>query len=649
MNKVIILLLLAVGTIFCKEDSLFTKLNSLNAIEKLNALDNLYYDAFVIDPPTAVRFAQEKIKLVETHNLDDSIKAFGYINLGYAYLKLSSNDSSYANFITALDLFEKNDMKRETAIVYANLGMLFNSKGEFEKAYQYIMNELSVLEEFSDSSFMAGCYLRLATTLDAMGKSEESLSYYEKAIEFGTKYDDKVILANANNNIGVVYELRKEWDKALEYYYKSLEINIEMNSELGIEYSKFNIAEISKQKGEYDKALNIFLQSDQFFEEQGLKLETIYSSRSIAFIYSKQKKFSAALKYINKAIKLSEEIGSTVELRDNYKQLAKIYEEKNDFRNAHKYHQVYVEYKDSVLNATNIEKINELQTKYETEQKEKENELLRSKLEFNEKVNTFYLIIVILVILLVIFTIYWLVKIHNKNKKLNELNATKDKFFSIIAHDLKNPFSVLMGFSEMLLESFRENTEEENLESISALHESSKRGYKLLENLLDWSRSQRGKIDFRPVKLNIKEVSENIIQLLEMTAKKKNISLTSKVDENIFANADMNMVSTTIRNITSNALKFTNPGGYVEIDAEYKSDRVEVRVIDNGIGIEKDDLKKLFRIDVHHSTAGTASESGTGLGLIICKEFIEKNSGTINVESTPGEGTQFHIQLPKSN
>lgn len=237
--------------------------------------------------------------------------------------------------------------------------------------------------------------------------------------------------------------------------------------------------------------------------------------------------------------------------------------------------------------------------------------------------------------------------LRDSENRLRELNTTKDKFFSIIAHDLKNPLASFASITEMLLKSFDILRNDEKKEMIQNVNFSAKKLAELLDNLLTWSRSQTGRIQFVPDFINLKYVSDNTISFLKINSDKKNITLQNDIPESVEVYADTNMISTVIRNIVSNAIKFTSDGGQINISAELSERMVTVTIEDNGVGIEPEGVDKIFRIDESFSTPGTASETGTGLGLILCKEFIDKHKGTIWVESTKGEGSRFRFTLPR--
>ncbi|MEN8219693.1 MAG: hybrid sensor histidine kinase/response regulator [Pseudomonadota bacterium] len=232
------------------------------------------------------------------------------------------------------------------------------------------------------------------------------------------------------------------------------------------------------------------------------------------------------------------------------------------------------------------------------------------------------------------------------NEELKQSNAAKNKFFSIISHDLSNLFYTLIGFSSMLTEQLDSLSVEEKENFIQTILQSSEQGYSLLKNLLEWSRAQTGRITSKPTKLALKTLVADNLELSSTNAKAKNITLVSSISDTTTVFADKNMLDTVIRNLVSNAIKFTPVNGKVEILSEEKDSEVEISISDTGVGISPEDIEKLFRVDISHTTIGTGEEKGTGLGLILCKEFVEKNGGRIWVESELGKGSQFHIRLP---
>jgi signal transduction histidine kinase/ligand-binding sensor domain-containing protein len=237
-------------------------------------------------------------------------------------------------------------------------------------------------------------------------------------------------------------------------------------------------------------------------------------------------------------------------------------------------------------------------------------------------------------------------QLNNTNQQLAILNSTKDRFFAIIAHDLRNPFHTVSGFTEILINDYKNLPPEKIERYLNLIHTSSTNGNNLLENLLQWSRSQTGRIAFDPARLNLFAIADETVNLLEGNALRKNIRINSLVDQNIILFADEHMLKTIFRNLVSNAIKFTSENGNISIKSVITGAKVEITVADTGVGIAPENIPKLFRIDTNITTKGTSSESGTGLGLILCKEFVEKHNGTIWVESKINKGSEFKFTLP---
>jgi ligand-binding sensor domain-containing protein/signal transduction histidine kinase len=237
-------------------------------------------------------------------------------------------------------------------------------------------------------------------------------------------------------------------------------------------------------------------------------------------------------------------------------------------------------------------------------------------------------------------------EIVTKNEELNELNAAKDKFFSIIAHDLRNPFNAITGLTDILLINL-DNLDITKLQkTLENIKGSSQQAHELLENLLLWARSQTGTISFKPEQLDLKVQAEESIELVAVQAARKNISIVSEFKTDGFISGDVNMMNTILRNLLTNALKFTPRNGEVHVAISRNNGFCILSIRDNGIGISADKLKNLFSIDTAHKSKGTDQEPGTGLGLILCKEFIEKHGGRLEVESEPGKGSEFRVLIP---
>ncbi|MCP5503467.1 MAG: hybrid sensor histidine kinase/response regulator [Leptospiraceae bacterium] len=238
------------------------------------------------------------------------------------------------------------------------------------------------------------------------------------------------------------------------------------------------------------------------------------------------------------------------------------------------------------------------------------------------------------------------IRLRKQKIELAEINATKDKFFSIISHDLKNPFNAIIGFTDLLLNEYRSMSPEQLENYIHYIYQGAKTAFDLLNNLLVWSRSQTGRLEYKPWNFSLGDAVKEVLELYYDSTEKKNITLKNRIPKEVRVYADREMVSTIIRNLVSNAIKFTPKGGEIYVDYKILDvNCLEVSVSDTGVGIAQDKINNIFRLDRGYSTRGTEKESGTGLGLILCKEFVRKHGGEMQIESKEGKGSIFRFTL----
>jgi len=239
--------------------------------------------------------------------------------------------------------------------------------------------------------------------------------------------------------------------------------------------------------------------------------------------------------------------------------------------------------------------------------------------------------------------------LEKQSEELIKLNATKDKFLSIIAHDLKNPFNAIIGFSDLMIQSFNELDNDTLLQGLHTIETASKHAYKLLENLLIWSQNQTGRISFKPEFLNLHAQVTDSLKIIDSSAKIKGISIGVNINKSLKVFADKDMVDSILRNLILNAIKFSHKEGKIIVSAIEVDNVIQISVKDNGVGIPPEFQSGIFRIDKHTITSGTDNEQGTGLGLILCKDFVTRHQGSIWVESSPGKGSKFTFSLPAYN
>ncbi len=237
--------------------------------------------------------------------------------------------------------------------------------------------------------------------------------------------------------------------------------------------------------------------------------------------------------------------------------------------------------------------------------------------------------------------------LEKHTRELEQLNATKDKFFSIIAHDLKSPFNSIIGFTETLISNYKNLNEQQFEKYLNIVRSSSIKAYKLMENLLTWANLQTGQFTFNPAETDLHRLIESSVQSVELQASNKNISILRRFEQPLSIMVDPRMIELVVRNLLSNAIKFSHSGEKVEIQLQAESEEIRILITDHGLGMDPLELSALFKIESKYSRPGTASEKGTGLGLILCREFVEKHGGSISVQSEKGKGSCFTIILPR--
>jgi signal transduction histidine kinase len=557
------------------------------------------YDKSINVYRNALRLAEE---------VKDSIQiAYSFNNIGGIYRLEGNNALALEYIIKALDVFEKLGNKEGMSFCTINIGLIYRRQGNYIKALEYLNYTLRLREEIKDRPGRALAMNLIAEVHFDIGEMNAALKYYYEVEKEYEAVDDKKGLAATWGGIAGVFYEQKDFSKALEYRQKSLELSIKINYLEGQVHNHINLGLIYAQ-------LENFKQADIEFAE--------------------------ALKIANSMKEIYVQI-------DTYKNFAKYNELKNDFKEALYYFKKYTSLKDSVMKQENVALLAEMEAVYKSERAEKENSVLSKDLELKEKQRNYLIVIVflILVMVVIVYSRYYSKKIANK--KLEESNAVKDTFFRLIAHDLKTPFNAIFGYTEILKEDFSQLTEKEKLKFIDNIGNAAKQSYQLLENLLMWSQSQAGRLDFNPLEINLKLTILESKELLMPAAKSKNINIKIDCDDNLTLFADHQMLTTVFRNLISNAIKFTYPGGSITITAIEEPNDVNVSVIDTGMGMNMETVKKLFKLNEISTHNGTQGEKGTGLGLILCKDFIQLHKGKIWVESEPGKGSKFIFTLPR--
>ncbi|MFC2151427.1 tetratricopeptide repeat protein [Bacteroidota bacterium] len=592
---------------------------------------------------------------------------------GKLYRQEGKFESSLETLMRAYNLAKEINEKEIIMIVSNNLGVTYRRLAEDSKALGYHLEALKFAEELGDLRNLAIASNSIGIIYTYQGNYDEALPYYYKALELEQKRHNYLGIAINYNSIAWIYELKKNYTKAIEFYKKSLDANITDNNEKGIAICYSDLGKVYHTIGEHALSLEYYKKTLNVNEKLGDKRYIARSHIYIGEAYRDLGDYSQSIIHLEKGLKYAQQVNSKRLLMSAYEQLALTFEIINRGDKALSNYKKYNAYKDSVLDQEKSNQIIEMQTRYETNRKDQENELLKNKNSLNEALIQRQRIIVfsiIVILFLITFLVFVLLNSRRKQKRAIELLGkqndeirkqkeeiqnqaldlekainTKNRFFSIIAHDLLSPFNTLIGISDLLKSNLNEVSKEEINEYVDLIYQRSSETHELLINLLEWSLSQTKGIEYKPQEVEIKKLIKEKISLLKGQAKEKSLTLEFIEGDEVEVFADLNMLKTIIRNLVSNAIKFTKKG---KVTISYNKEVNFCRVIieDTGVGISEKNLRNLFEIDKPISSYGTAGEKGTGIGLILCNEFIQKNKGEIFVESIENVGSKFEFTVP---
>lgn len=605
---------------------------------------------------------------------DDSLKKL---------IQATGTDSARLDYsIELIDYYLKNDINKADSLLTTleNTFTADNNKKGLAKVYNY-----------------RGNYYRF------IFKNDEALKYYFKSLNLNEEIGNEKELLNNYGNVGQILFLIEEYELSMDYSWKAINLCRKINYDLGIGFGYYDIANSFFKMEKYDSAMVYSNLSKQIAEKNNFRNLKLLNLDNISEINLLHNEYDKVIELTNIIVDSCLKINDNFTVLYSYTRLGKAYLGKGDIKNSLEYFkkaEVLAEYyklfdqmkeiygglsdinalngnykeafkylknadniEDSLFNIQKSVALKNVNKKYEQEKMQKEIEIAKKDESIKSNQRNILIFIVVLMVGIIIFVIYQYKEksrynfqlkekndeIEKTNSELQEINTAKDKFFSIVAHDLRNPIGSLKSISEYFSNSYSDFSEDEKIEFIGLMKDSSKNALVLLENLLQWARSQNGSIKFEPTMIDINSLVLSTIQVIKLSAESKKISIENKITNPIQIYADENMLTTVIRNLLSNAVKFTEEDGKVTIDAEQKDNKLIFVIKDTGTGISKENIEKLFKIDKYVSTLGTKMETGSGLGLILCKEFVEKHNGQIWAESEINFGSTFYFSIPINN
>lgn len=614
---------------------------------------------------------------------DKKLQANNLNDIGSVYWKKNDFEKALEFYFKSVKLRYETDDKNGIAGSYINIGSVYFNLDNYQKAKEYYMVAHNLYSETLQQKHIASTLTLLGTCESKLNNNPEAVDFYSSALAIRRKLGDQKDIAISLNNLGNIHAEINQPAKAIKLFNEALSIRTSLKDTAGLIITLNDMGNLFEKISDYAKA-------KYYFNQTLLLSQKIADNYHISLCYRKLSeigvKTNESFEVTNNQLKLSIQYANAIQnlelLKNSDYAYYLFYSKFRNFEQALKSYLSYTAKNDSLQNLKNNRRITSIQQNIEIEKKnnelrayENEVKLLRQDKELQnlvlnrqQQIRNGLIIISILILIVAALFIYLYYIKRNVNQRLSEhnktirhtneqllareaelkkLNATKDKYFSVIAHDIKNPLSALMNLSHIIVEKF-DSLKADDLQKFNKMiYESADNLHKLLENLLYWARTNTDKIKYHPENIKLKTLINNVFLINKLSASQKNINLVDK-SEPFEVYADLQMLTSILRNLISNGIKFTHEGGNIEINAKNSGRYIEISVSDNGIGMETENVNKLFQLDTGHTTRGTNNEVGTGLGLILVKEFVEKNQGKISVLSEPGKGTTFTFTIPNS-
>lgn len=618
-------------------------LGRINEAKASLDISEAYYDtAQIISEASGDNWQKGEIlyrKGVIKYSRNEEINALEYFNASLQACRLSNNYKILGSS-------------------YSMMGTIFRVNGMYDRAIEYTVNSKLNYEKAGFTEGNAWDAYLLGRIYADLKVPKKALEYFQEALEI---YKKQALIDGNMDGVAICYEQmgllnleNKNLEEAIGYIEKSLKIYSENKSQYGISNARKNLGMIEYSRGNYMLAENHLTESLKVKNEIGdlLNIPTIHEYLGLCLIG--RGNTSEGLKSLKRGLELAISNNQKRIQLNIYSKLTEAYLSINDLKNALACQKNQIELQDFLLSGAANIKIEQLQAIYEIDKKngqiielEKQNEI-NTLIIKQHWISQLVMIIGVLIAFIVSVSIYWFyTKIKHKNHELKESNSAKDKFFAIIAHDLRGPTGNLAAFLEHLNTTFNEYSQEELQEIVLSLYKSAENVSLLLDNLLIWAQTQLNKIEYRPEELNLPDIIQSSIKGLKQSADNKQIDIRLEIGEPVFVLADPNMTQTILRNLLSNAIKFSHRGGRVIIRTEVSGKNIAtISVIDAGVGIDKASLSRIFDLSNTPRSSGTEDEKSTGLGLVLVKDFVEKNKGKIEINSQENSGTTVSFTLP---
>jgi len=679
MKRLLTLVCLVIwpASIFFAQESRADSLLGMTSLQSDNELARTYYELSlalqVVYTDSALYFANRAETILQRGDPDNLLPSL-YKSKGRIYALKMVTERSIFYYRKAYDEFIKLENYHQIGECALSIGNLYYEVANFGEAYYFFMQSLTASEREGNQLNIANAEINLGNVSEDMGRLSDAEKHYQNGYEIYHELGLATEECGALGNIGMILYNKTQYDSALTFFFQVMEKLNPDSLNSAVQHSILsgvynNTALTYSELGEQRLALDYF--------RKGLGLArrandesteaTVYIN--LGSLFGEMGRMDSALFYLHRALQIAEKRGYLSVTLETFEELAKLHAGTGSYGPAYNWQVRYDTLYKSLFNEDQSARISRLRAMYEQEISEKEISQLQSESQVQKMLNKVFIIFIVVIVALVI-----IIAVNLKSKKrtnqmlaernmqisnalqqlsdseteLQKLNMSKDRIFSVVAHDLRNPVAAVTGFSELLYDNFDEFPVETQKEYLLQVLQGTQRIQNLLENLLIWARAQMKAVKYQPELLKVRSLVEDCVKEMKANLDHKKVDCLVNISQTCVVYADKAMIHTVLRNLIINAVKFSFPGSKIRINSESVENYCSISISDEGIGIQPEIQEKLFKSNEVVSTPGTTGESGSGLGLVICKEFLERNKGAIRVESEPGNGSVFIIELPVS-
>lgn len=529
---------------------------------------------------------------------------------------------------------------------YSTVSCAFVMLGDFEKALVYARKCLDIDSRLGDEVRLCRALSNMATLYMLAGKNREAYDFIKRSVEIERRLDDPEKLAIRLGKLSEISLKLGDGRTALDAIDEALSLDREGGRDNKVAVRLSQKGDIYLDGGDWDNAESCYREALDFFRESGDRNSIMICNNQLGNLYARQSEKARAADYYTRSMEISRELGNNRMLQNNLRALCTIYGANNPSK-ALSYLEEYVEVRDSVMSAESQRQLDEFRVQYDTQQKENEIAIFKVRGERDRVRLNFFIVGAVLLLLVVVLLLVLNRSVSARNKALKEMDAMKDRFYSVISHDLKNPVIAARLSLENICSNPTVASDKGLSESCRGVLRSAESQSALVEDLLLWTRLQTGKMPCVPVVFSLSSTVREAVSIEEESLSNKELTLRTDIPSGLTARADRMMVSTVLRNLLSNAVKFSYRGGEILVSAAGPVDgKLTVSVSDHGSGMPAEKSACLFRLDRLESTDGTEGEKGSGIGLDVCKDMVEKCGGAIGVRSEEGKGSVFFFSIP---